>query len=229
MEMLAFSISWKFGHFRRFYTTTSPLSFQIPPYTVIRGILGAILWYEKDIFNEKLAKIKIWISNWDVRKKKMFGMNYVDTRSPMTFWDHIQLKRQTILKPSYDIYILDQDFEDFEKLKKYLQEWKSEYWIYLGVAEYSANIQYIWTEKVFEKQVFDEKIETCVPEDFFDWWKNICLLENQLFEFENLPYKMDNQRNLTALKKIVFDPSGEKIKLKSAKVFIFWDKNILVC
>jgi hypothetical protein len=40
------------------------------------------------------------------------------------------------------------------------------------------------------------------------------LQEDQQFEFEKVPYQMDNQRNLLALKEFVYDPTGGILKLK---------------
>lgn len=49
MKVLAFDIWADYAHFRKFYTTTSPLTFSFPPPPTIAGILGAIYGTEKKL------------------------------------------------------------------------------------------------------------------------------------------------------------------------------------
>ena len=48
-EVLIFDIQGEYGHFRKYNTTTSPLTYSIPTSTAIAGILGAILGMEREI------------------------------------------------------------------------------------------------------------------------------------------------------------------------------------
>ena len=47
MNFLIFKLQGDFAHFKRHYTTTSPLSFDFPPRTVLSGLVGAILGLSK--------------------------------------------------------------------------------------------------------------------------------------------------------------------------------------
>jgi len=38
METLVFDVKGDLGHFRKFYTTSSPLTFSFPPPPTVRGI-----------------------------------------------------------------------------------------------------------------------------------------------------------------------------------------------
>jgi CRISPR-associated protein Cas5 subtype I-B len=76
----------------------------------------------------------------DLTKKKMFGMNYLDTRPPITFGDYIQVKRETIISPSYRIFIADEGYDRFDDLKHNLLTGQWVYSPYLGVAEFGAHI-----------------------------------------------------------------------------------------
>jgi len=55
MKVLVFDIWGDYGHFRKFYTTTSPLTFSFPPPPTIAGILGAIYGTDKKT-NEYLIR-----------------------------------------------------------------------------------------------------------------------------------------------------------------------------
>ena len=46
-KVLVFDIWSEYGHFKKPYTTTSPLTFSIPSRTALTGIIGAILGIEK--------------------------------------------------------------------------------------------------------------------------------------------------------------------------------------
>ena len=48
-EILIFDIQSEYGHFRKYNTTTSPLTYSIPTRTAIAGILGAILGMEREL------------------------------------------------------------------------------------------------------------------------------------------------------------------------------------
>ena len=47
-QVLVFDISGEYGHFRKFNTTSSPLTYSIPTHTALAGILGAILGIERE-------------------------------------------------------------------------------------------------------------------------------------------------------------------------------------
>lgn len=230
MNILAFKIEWKFAHFRKFYTTTSPLTFQIPPYTVLRWILAAILWLEKDTYNEEFQSIKIWVKiNSDVTNKHMFGLNYTDTRSPISFGDYIQVKQETIVNPSYTIFVWSDDFSNYNELKNLLYTNSWVYTPYLGIAWCLANIEYLW--EILDANLIEWKeveIDSIIPHEFIDWGKNMQINQWEQFEFEKVPYQMDNNRNLKALKEFLFNPKGWKLKMKSINYYQFNDYKILL-
>jgi len=78
-ECLIFDLMGDLGHFKKFYTTASPLTFDIPPKTVLTGIIGAILGldYKKryELFDAKIA-LKV---NHKPRKI-FFGINWLNTK-----------------------------------------------------------------------------------------------------------------------------------------------------
>jgi len=48
-KLLVFDISGEYGHFRKFNTTSSPLTYSIPTHTALAGILGAIIGIEREV------------------------------------------------------------------------------------------------------------------------------------------------------------------------------------
>ncbi len=60
-EVVLCDLRGKFGHFRRFYTNSSSLSYPIPPPTVVRGIVGAALGLERHEYSDRLADLRMGI------------------------------------------------------------------------------------------------------------------------------------------------------------------------
>ena len=61
-HVLAFTLSGRFAHFRKFYTNSSALSYLVPPRTVIMGILASILLIPRDSYYERFSQESCWIS-----------------------------------------------------------------------------------------------------------------------------------------------------------------------
>lgn len=61
MKVVAFDIWGDYGHFRRFFTTSSPLTYSFPPPTAVRGIVGAILGLDKDAYLESTADLYVGV------------------------------------------------------------------------------------------------------------------------------------------------------------------------
>src|SRR5699024_12585579 len=53
-KVIIFDISGEYGHFRKFNTTTSPLTYSIPTPSAVIGILGAVLGIEREDSNGKM-------------------------------------------------------------------------------------------------------------------------------------------------------------------------------
>jgi len=87
MKVLVFDIYGDYGHFRKFYTTTSPLTFSFPPPPTIAGILGAIYGADKSeylkIFGYDFCKTALKIVN-PIKKVRM-GINLINTKDNKYF------------------------------------------------------------------------------------------------------------------------------------------------
>lgn len=78
-ECLTFDISGDFGYFKKFYTTSSPLTYEIPPKTALTGIIGAILGlsYEQ---RYELFECKFGIKILNAIRKIYLGINWLNTK-----------------------------------------------------------------------------------------------------------------------------------------------------
>src|SRR6056297_2513109 len=120
-KLLVFDIWADYAHFKKYYTTTSPLSFSIPPKTTLYGIVGAILGLDKkeylNYFQQGRAKIGIEIKR--PIKKTRISLNLIDTKKArlMSRIDtRTQIKTEFLKDVKYRIYFYHQDIELYEKL-----------------------------------------------------------------------------------------------------------------
>ena len=83
MKCLVFDIKGDYGHFKKYYTTSSPLTFSIPPRTTVSGMIGALIGLDKEeylkYFSKEDAKIAIQI-NSPINKTRI-SYNLINTKT----------------------------------------------------------------------------------------------------------------------------------------------------
>lgn len=149
---IAFDIGGPIAMYRRPYTTTSSVSFPMPPPTAIAGLLGAItglvngsheLAYSAKFWGE-VKETKIAISILNPIKWYTGTINFWNLKEPQKS-PHIRVKHQFVKNPKYRIYVHGGLEED---LQKHLQEGTFIYTPYLGTAYALANIEYLGEFKI---------------------------------------------------------------------------------
>src|SRR5665647_743158 len=133
-EVLIFDIQSEYGHFRKYNTTTSPLTYSIPTRTAIAGILGAILGMERELrdgvypegaesVQEFFSKDRCDIAVQIMRpvKKENIGFNLINTK--MSFYDltkagRTQIEFELLKDVHYRIYLAMENKSKFEELSE---------------------------------------------------------------------------------------------------------------
>ncbi len=149
--MMSFNLEGKMGHFRKFYTTVTSLSYAFPPRNTICGTIAAILGLERDSYYDLLSRdrCKIGIQILEPVKKVLLTTNYLDT-------DEISFRRLRGIgmKPTrveylfsdndrylrYKIYFVHEDNKIMDELSKRVKSQKIHYPISLGPAHCLAQI-----------------------------------------------------------------------------------------
>ena len=175
MRVAVFDIWGTFAHFRKFWTTTSSLSYPFPPPPTIRGILGAILGYRKEEYIKKTHPFRVGVRILNPVKRLKMSMNFLHTeklgiKSFEGFAQNIKKKgllhTQTVVEvlknPKYRIYVSSEDPERFRKLEGTLKGEENVYTISLGWANFLAKYSYRGTfeGKPVEKST---KADSVVP------------------------------------------------------------------
>ncbi len=237
MKVLVFDLTGYMAHFRTFYTNSSSVSYGFPPRTVVIGIIAAILGRERDDYYELLSpeSCQVAVSVINPVRKFLQTVNYVRTKrgTPPKGDDfdnfknalraYLERKINTYqvgiefvvpLKGElrYRIYFTSEDKELYDKLKRYLEEGKTHYPVYLGLTELLADIEYLG-EYPIEKPIKEKGVKTVIPEEYFekiDFSAPLSLL------LERMPYHFKiegNLRKLIKIKKFIYERMSREIPL----------------
>jgi len=218
-RVLVFDIWGDYGHFRKFYTTTSPLTFAFPPRTAICGLVGAIIGLDKGSeYLERLSGENFWAGVRILEPLRFTRMmiNLIDTTTSPASFHRIQQRTQVrfefVKDPKYRIYVRHEDEEIMRKLKGFLQEHKTYYTPCLGLSELIANFEFVGECGLREEDGGEVEIKSVVPEKY--------LLGG--FEFENgvecfsvrVPNKMDVDRKVVEYQDVMFERNAKPLKVR---------------
>jgi len=223
MKVLVFDIWGDYGHFRKFYTTSSPLTFSFPPPSTISGILGAIFGVGKDeylrVFSLDRCNIALKIMN-PVKKVRM-GLNLINTKGG--YWTlygnkyhepRTQIRTEFLKDPYFRIYFAHENEKIFKTITELLKEHKSTYTVSLGLSELLADFKYVG-EYDSETRSDDELVELQTPVTENELIKNGLEIESDKKYFkEKMPIKMNQERIVEKYDDVIFEPDGKTIKAK---------------
>ena len=222
-KVLVFNVWGEYAHFRKYYTTTSPLSYSIPPRTAVTGFIGAILGLGKEKYLKHFTKKQAFIA---VRllnpvKKVRISENLIDTENVKRMHlikNRTQIRFEFIKDPKYRLYFYHTDEGLYAKTKNLLADHKSIYTPYLGISEHIANFEFIGeinTQKRFSEDFVE--VDSVIPEDPTN---KIGFETNLEYFSETMPIEMDFDRTVVEYKNIMFERNGHRIK---AKLKEFWE------
>ena len=219
-KALVFDIWADYAHFKKYYTTTSPLTFSIPPKTTLYGIVSAILGFSKEeyleYFQEGQCKIAVQIKN--PVKKTRINLNLIDTKKAALMAQietRTQIKTEFLKDAKYRIYFMHQNENLYNDLKEKLKNHKSVYSISLGLSENLANFKYI--EEIELKKITEnswQKINTVIRIDKENISKGDIDFSQSNREYfsDKIAVEMESDRTVTDYAQVLFERSGRSIK-----------------
>jgi len=205
MRVLVFEVFGKLGHFRRFYTTSSSLTYPFPTPTAIRGLIGAIVGYGKDEYLEKTRGLALTVQILNPISTIVMSANYTNTKKDNKKDPRTQAILHLLKDPKFRIFVLGEG-ETFEKLKEHLENREFVYTPVLGTSEHLAEIEYLG---IFEAKLLENYWGECYT---------ICPVDN--FEFDDItslkigkeliPYDMENDRSEAKFLEVLYSKEPEK-------------------
>lgn len=226
-KVLVFDVWGDYAHFRRFYTTTSPLSFPTPPRTALCGLIGAIIGLEKEnndyLKYFSLESVHIGLKLLNPVKKTVIAENLIDTKTARGLGMNLiknrtQVRFEFLKDQKYRLYFYCSGRENdlYQRMKYNLSNHKTKYTPCLGLSENIANFNF---EGEFEIQNIPPPdvhvpISTVIP------LQKIASDDGIIFESEGeyfsirVPVELNTQRVVTKYSDIIFDRNGRSIKAK---------------
>jgi len=207
-KVLAFDVWSEYAHFRKFFTTTSPLTFSLPPRTALCGLIGAILGFSKESYLRKFSKKDAYfaIRLMNPVKKIRFSENLIDTESSSTMniiKQHTRIKFEFLKDPKYRVYFSHSDPDLYESALEMISGHKCVYTPCLGISEHIANFAYIGEYSLEKKKNLAEIfIDSILPKD------QIHKIQFQLgkeYMTETLPNEMADDRTVNEYKQFMFE------------------------
>jgi CRISPR-associated protein Cas5h len=80
-EIISFDLCGKFAHFRKYYSSSTALSYTIPPKTTILGLIGAIIELPRDSYYDSFNDWYVSVQIISPIRKMFQKMNYLKVES----------------------------------------------------------------------------------------------------------------------------------------------------
>lgn len=250
-ETIKFELSSRMAIIKKPESNETYYTYNFPHKIMLLGILGAIIglngynYYalkkylgqsveELPEFYSKLKSLKIGIipniRNENFNKKIQTFNNSVGYASKEE-GNNLVVKEQWLENPSWDIYILNDESDEYKKIKEYLINKKCEYIPYIGKNDHFANIRNIEIKNAEIKNhnyidsIFDENILS----DYVDEFEELFAFDtNVIKEYEYkevLPTKLNEKIGYTDFKPFIF--TNKKVTIKDkVDLYLVGDKTI---
>ncbi len=224
IKILSFDVVGDYAHFRKYYSTSSPVTFSVIPPTAVMGILGAILGLPRE--DERYVKILsdagigIGIRLLSPVKKTRMGINLINTKS--NIWvpkqrregARTQIKFEFLKKAAYRLYITMENQDLFGHLLSAVKEHKCYYTVSLGLSELLADFHFIGVDNFTQEETVDPvKIVTAVPLNHIRK-EGIALIPGRRYIKERMPFFMNDNREVQEYGELLAETQGESMSLK---------------
>ncbi|MFT7604398.1 MAG: CRISPR-associated protein Cas5h [Saprospiraceae bacterium] len=233
LKLLIFEISGEYGHFRKFNTTSSPLTYAIPTRTAIAGILGAILGIEREIgpnvFREGVVPVNELFNEADSQigiqilapiKKVNIGFNLLDTgKSASSFFNitnRTQIEFELLKNPSFRIFFTHTSEKIFDELSERVREIRHHFTPYLGLSQFTSLVKWVGEEvSILEiAKVEYTPIRTVVNLSKLGS-ENPIQFGNASYTTETMPLFMQRDRIVTNYSEVLLERLGKPIMAKT--------------
>jgi CRISPR-associated protein Cas5h len=220
-NILVFDLWGDLGHFRKPYTTTSPLTFAFPPRPTIAGIIAAIVGLGKNEYLGSFLKedASIGLRLLNPVKKIRIGHNLIDTKSAKLFSrirQRTQVRQEYVKDPRYRIYFGHKRAGIFNRLRDRLENHESVYTVSLGLSELLANFSFVGEFGV-ERAVDDAPVvlDSVIPGKGTE----VVFQEKKEYFSADMPLEMGAGRIVTQFGTVVFERNGKPITAKTEFFF----------
>ncbi len=233
MHCIVFDIWGEYAHFKKPYSSMSPVSYPFPPPTAVLGILGAIVGYAKAEYHERLAwqSVRIGIRLLEPIRVFRTAINLLNTKDGTDAFfrpkadknSHIQLPYEFIKSPAYRIYVANLPDDAHASLVENLRRGQTVYTPVLGLASCLADLEWVgeWQAQPLEVQE-EWETATVVPQS-----ENLKIHydDNRRYHRLRVPAVMDSQRFVHRYQEVVVAENAQKIRGQGGDDKVFFRVN----
>ena len=220
-RVLVFDVWGDYAHFRKNYSTSSPLTYSFPPRTALSGLIGAIAGLDKSEYFRYFSRgdAEIGCKILTPVKKVRIGENLIDTKSAVKMHlikNRTQIRFELVKDPRYRIYFSHSDEKLYERLADLLINHQSVYTPCLGLSELICNFSFVGKFGLKRLGEDLQAIDSVVP--------GRCLIDtvfedgNEYFS-EVMPGVMGEKREVTDYSEVLFERNGKAIKAKAKELW----------
>lgn len=253
METLKFELKSNMAIIKKPDSNETYYTYNFPHKIMLLGLLGAIIGlngynyysFQKSIGNKveeipefyyKLKNLKIAVIpkiGKDNFSRKIQSFNNSVGYASKEQGNNLIVKEQWLERPSWIIYILENDTNEYKKIKEYLINRKCEYIPYLGKNDHFADISDVRIENVFNieeeisviNSIFEDKIAE-LKDNLFDEILGFDNKEKKEYLYkELLPIELNQKIGYSKFSNFIFTNRELEVKEKS-NIYRVQSKNI---
>ena len=227
MKVVAFDLWGDYSHFRRFFTTSSPLTYSFPPPTAVRGIVGAFLGLDKDEYLESTENLAVGVRLVSPVRRVRWGQNFIFTKGRGGKFDptlsryrkgstqgmvRTQVKVEYLKDARFRLYVGGED-ELLDDLEALLREHRTHYTVSLGLSELLADFSYKGTYMAHPLPPGTYDLATVFPVDVLEDLSS-ALDVGVKFAKERVPIYLDLDRTPLLYQDVVVEVHGRPVRVK---------------
>jgi CRISPR-associated protein Cas5h len=230
LKVLCFRFFGDFGHFRPYYTTTSPVTYSLMPPTAIMGVIGTILGLEKDKYYKILqeAGTRIGVGIVSPVRKKNIGINLVNTKGD--YWiptsknasgPRTPTRYELLVNPEYLIFVTMSNMELLEDLATRIKQHKPCYSVSMGLAWLLADFVPVMFGEATEITHSPDLLEfaSAVPISCLDPESGIGIVEGVRYCKERFVKSFGDDRKPLDYVDAIFSVSSEKARFRTSTAY----------
>jgi CRISPR-associated protein Cas5h len=210
-DFLVFDLWGDLAHFRRYDTTSSPLSWPFPPRPTVFGTVAAILGLGKDdylgVFQDEGVEAAVSILK---RPRSLrISYNHVDTKAARDFGrmkksgGRTQIRREVLADVRYRIFFRHPDQKLQEDLTTLVRAHQSIYTVSLGLASMLADFAFVASATAAPCSLEEEtEIISVVP---YDLVRPIPTTGSAPLLLTGMPRQMTPERIVTVYQDVIYD------------------------
>ena len=244
-NLLIFEISGEYAHFRKFNTTSSPLTYTIPTLPALAGLLGAVMGIEREVspnkyregvipvnevFSAENSKIGIQILN--PTKKVNIGFNLLNTgKGASSFFNIVnrtQVEFELLKDPHFRIFFWHKDQKLLNNISDRIKTMNYHFSPYLGLAQFTCLVEWAGLEPLNEIEKKGEISDIITAVDLSKLPKTHSInFKNGFYTTDTMPMKMQRDRIVTRYSEVFLEKNGLSISVSTDKCWQTSFGNIL--